>query len=86
MASCRAAYGSTPLPRFAADSTLEERGFELLVPLSTGNAIEHTLLDAPGGTPSEDTLVPAQGETSGSNPFCSTGESVENLSFDQSER
>src|SRR3954451_3018811 len=29
MASCRAAYGSTPLPRFAADSTLEGTGFEL---------------------------------------------------------
>src|SRR4051812_40970644 len=33
MASCRAAYGSTPLPRFAADSTLEEGEFEPLVPL-----------------------------------------------------
>src|SRR4051794_29305133 len=29
-ASCRAAHGSAPLPRFAADSTLEERGFELV--------------------------------------------------------
>src|SRR4051812_33713417 len=32
MASSRAAYGSTPLPRFAADSTLEQSRFELLVP------------------------------------------------------
>jgi hypothetical protein len=64
------------LVRSASDSPLEERGFELLVPLFDGNAIEHTLFDAPGGTPPEDTLAPAQGETSGSKPFCSSGESA----------
>jgi hypothetical protein len=64
-----------------ADSLLEQRGFELLVPLTTETLFRMPYFAAPSSTPSEARSAPVRGEADGSNPAPSTGESGANPTF-----
>jgi len=57
-----------------ADSPLEERGFEPLVPLTTETLFKISYFAAPSCTPSEAGSAAARGEIDGSNPLSSSGE------------